>query len=262
MFYHNWKEQIDLMTEAELRNFINNLIRYDKGEEVILNTKEEKLCWLGIRLGLEINKNKYENICIRNRTNAQKAGAPIGNKNASRENNRKQLNLEKSSSDISGKEKTIQNNPNQSKQSDNREQIIDNRELETESDHRNGVEEDSAHTILENTGPEEKKVDVNLKTLSQIVPHSSFHSDGVRNNEEDPQEDLQDELMNDETYKELEKLLNEQLKHSYPNWKKKLMNLPLNEFLVDTAHFHNNEKLWIDMFSSIKSKLQPVYYTI
>lgn len=125
MFYHNWDEQIDLMTEAELRNFIKNLIRYDKGENVVLNTKEEKLCWLGIVSGLEINKQKW----ITKSENGKLGGAPIGNKNAIKE---KQPVEEKTSSRVPTLRENNLKQPKTTETSVNSKVLIDNSKLKTE----------------------------------------------------------------------------------------------------------------------------------
>ena len=114
MFYMNWEQQVDLMTDVELRRFIKNLCRYAEGEPIELPTREEKLCWLGIVPALEINDEKYEKKVKANRENGKLGGAPMGNQNAS-------------------KEKTTQNNPEQPKQPDKREQINDNSKMEIDN---------------------------------------------------------------------------------------------------------------------------------
>jgi hypothetical protein len=159
MFYHNWDEQIDLMTEAELRNFIKNLIRYDKGEDVILNTKEEKLCWLGIVSGLEINKQKW----ITKSENGKLGGAPVGNKNAIKE---KQPLDEKSSSDVSDQEKNNLKQPKTTETSVNSKQLIENSKLETEN--RKEETEKREQETGPSTGPD---------VLKEIKPVGIFSVD-------------------------------------------------------------------------------------
>lgn len=140
MFYLNWEEQINLMTDPELRKFILNLIRYHKGEPVELVSKVDKLTWAGIVPALEANNIKYEERIKANRENGKKGGAPIGNKNAK-------------------KEITTQNNPNNPIK-DNREVISDNREeinengemLTDDSQLENGnSEEDKSEKINDNS---------------------------------------------------------------------------------------------------------------
>jgi len=194
MFYHNWDEQIELMTDAELRNFIKNLIRYDKGEDVILNTKEEKLCWLGIVSALEINKQKW----MTKSENGKLGGAPIGNRNAIKE---KQPLDEKSSSGISDQEKTPLKQPKTTETSVNSKQLIDNSKLETENRKEKtekselekengpstgpdaGIEKEKTSTE-KNAGPkkileENPLVDVSLSLLpeKEFVPSENFQVD-------------------------------------------------------------------------------------
>ena len=114
MFYLNWKDQIDELDDQELRRFINNLISYHNGEEVILETKIDKLVWQGILPGLQANEAKYSRRGEANRENGKLGGAPKGNQNAS-------------------KDKTTQINPEQPKQPDKREQISDNSKMETDN---------------------------------------------------------------------------------------------------------------------------------
>jgi len=82
LFYYNWEQQVDLMTDEELRRFIKNLCRHSKGEPVDLPTREEKLCWLGIVPALEINRTSYEKKVKANQENGKLGGAPVGNQNA------------------------------------------------------------------------------------------------------------------------------------------------------------------------------------
>ena len=115
MFYVNWEQQVDLMNDVELRGFIKNLCRHSNDEEVVLPTREEKLCWLGIFPALEINKAKWKKKVEANQENGKLGGAPKGNQNARKE--------------------TTQNNPNNlirdnSKEiSDNSKKVKDKREL-------------------------------------------------------------------------------------------------------------------------------------
>ena len=113
MFYMSWEQQVDLMTDVELRRFIKNLCRYAEGEPIELPTREEKLCWLGILPALKINDEKYEKKVQANRENGKLGGAPKGNQNAS-------------------KDKTTQINPEQPKQPDKREMTNDNSKMENE----------------------------------------------------------------------------------------------------------------------------------
>jgi hypothetical protein len=140
MFYLNWKDQIDELDDQELRKLINNLISYHNGDEVILETKIDKLVWQGILPGLQANEAKYSRRGEANRENGKLGGAPKGNQNAS-------------------KDKTTENNPEQPKQPDKREKINDNSKMEIEnrkqtSDNR---EELNENTKLETEANKTKK---------------------------------------------------------------------------------------------------------
>jgi hypothetical protein len=132
-----------------------------------------------------------------------------------------------------------------------------------ESDHRNAVKEDSDQTRLEleNTGSRKEnlvEVTPTRKILVQNVPDSSLRFGVVG----DIKEDQEDEIMDEKTFKELRKLLNEELKPIYPNWEKSLINNPLEIFLSETERFHERRIEFIEMFKNLKLKFQPAEYTI
>jgi len=110
MFYMNWKNQIDILDDQELRRLINNLINYHLGNEIELQTKTDILVWQGILPGLEANRDKYDRKVLANRENGKMGGAPKGNGNARKE----------------------KNNPEQPKQPDKREMTNDNSKMENE----------------------------------------------------------------------------------------------------------------------------------
>lgn len=131
-----------------------------------------------------------------------------------------------------------------------------------ESDHRNAVKEDSDQTklVLENIGPKkENLVEVTPTKIlpDQIVPDSSLRSGVVGDNEEDQEE----ELMDDGTFKELRKILNEDLKPICPNWEKSLRNKPFEIFLNETVLFHKRRPEYIELFQRLRTKFQPEEYT-
>ena len=75
-FYYNWENQINELTDSELRSFILNLIHYHQGKEVILATREEKFLWNGILPALIVNEEKYERRSEVNRENGKLGGRP------------------------------------------------------------------------------------------------------------------------------------------------------------------------------------------
>ncbi|SED60477.1 hypothetical protein SAMN04487765_0479 [Tenacibaculum sp. MAR_2010_89] len=76
LFYQSWKTQIDILDDSELRKFINNLLSYHDGGEVVLESKYDKLLWNGVLPGLEVNNLKYQKTIERNRENGKKGGRP------------------------------------------------------------------------------------------------------------------------------------------------------------------------------------------
>ncbi len=109
LFYLDWREQMNMMTDEQVRRFINNLCKFTEGIEPDLPTDIEKALWIGVLPSLKINEKKYEQKLERNRENGRLGGAPLGNQNAI-------------------KTKTTQNNPN-NLISDNREEINDNSKM-------------------------------------------------------------------------------------------------------------------------------------
>lgn len=76
LFYYNWEDSINELTDTELRSFILNLIHYHQGKEVVLATREEKFLWNGILPALKINQEKYRNKADASRENGKKGGRP------------------------------------------------------------------------------------------------------------------------------------------------------------------------------------------
>ena len=59
LFYHSWKSSIDLIDDSTLRKFVNNLISYHEGAELVLESVEDNLLWNGVLPALELNNLKY-----------------------------------------------------------------------------------------------------------------------------------------------------------------------------------------------------------
>lgn len=86
MFYLNWKSQLDVLSDKELRRFINNLISWHQDEEIELKTKTDLLVWNGVLPGLETNIKKYEESAERSRNNGKKSsGRPPKEKETQRD---------------------------------------------------------------------------------------------------------------------------------------------------------------------------------
>lgn len=76
MFYLNWKTQLDILSDKELRRFINNLISWHQDENVELNTKTDLLVWNGVLPALEVNDDKWNSRADKSRENGKRGGRP------------------------------------------------------------------------------------------------------------------------------------------------------------------------------------------
>lgn len=76
MFYLNWKTQLDILSDKELRRFIYNLISWHQDENVELNTKTDLLVWNGVLPALEVNDDKWNSRADKSRENGKRGGRP------------------------------------------------------------------------------------------------------------------------------------------------------------------------------------------
>lgn len=76
MFYLEWQNQLDILSDEEKIRFIYNLIRYHEGKEVELTSKVDKLVWNGVLPALRTNQKKYEERIEKNRKNGKLGGRP------------------------------------------------------------------------------------------------------------------------------------------------------------------------------------------
>ena len=76
MFYTSWSSQLEVLSDKELRRFIENLISFHRGTEVNLKSKPDKLVWNGVLPALILNDKKYQETVERNRENGKKGGRP------------------------------------------------------------------------------------------------------------------------------------------------------------------------------------------
>jgi len=76
MFYTSWSSQLEVLSDKELRRFIENLISFHRGTEVNLKSKPDKLVWNGVLPALILNDKKYQEKVERNRENGKKGGRP------------------------------------------------------------------------------------------------------------------------------------------------------------------------------------------
>lgn len=82
VIYHNYRETLEDLTDEQVGKLFRALFDYEIDKTEPNFTGELKIAFRFIKKDLDINLNKYENICERNRKNGQKGGAPKGNQNA------------------------------------------------------------------------------------------------------------------------------------------------------------------------------------
>ena len=127
LFYLNWKDQIMDLEDEEFRRFINNLINFHLGEEVVLITKIDRILWHGVLPGLQANQRKYIEKVEASSENGKLGGAPKENQNA-RKHKTTQNKLNKVIRD------------NSKKVSNKSEEENENRKMETENWQQSNVE--------------------------------------------------------------------------------------------------------------------------
>ena len=73
MFYLSWEEQLSVLSSDEERwNFVHNLIRYHKGEELEFKSDMVRLIWLGVKIPVEENIRKWNERANNSRINGKK----------------------------------------------------------------------------------------------------------------------------------------------------------------------------------------------
>ena len=132
LFYHSWKSSIDLIDDSTLRKFVNNLISYHEGAELVLESVEDNLLWNGVLPALELNNLKYNERIEKNRENGKKGGRPR-KINAKKEEPNGLFDKPKKPNGLFDKPKKPDNSKklivNRKNLNENTEDIIDNREL-------------------------------------------------------------------------------------------------------------------------------------
>jgi hypothetical protein len=73
MFYINWKSQLDVLSDKELRRFVNKLISWHQDGKIELKTKTDLLVWNGVLPGLEVNNEKWNTRAETSRENGKKS---------------------------------------------------------------------------------------------------------------------------------------------------------------------------------------------
>ena len=114
--YHNYRETLEDLTDEQVGILFRAILDYEIDKKEPNFSGELKIAFRFIKKDLDLNSDKYESICERNRANGSKGGRPKNPKNPN------------------GLSKT-QRNPEKPKKPDN-DNVVDN---DNEDDNDNGV---------------------------------------------------------------------------------------------------------------------------
>jgi len=219
MFYQTWETQVDLLPDEELRRFIKNLLRYDRGEDPDLITTLDKMAWAGVLPAMDTNKGKYEKRVIASRENGKMGGAPRGNQNAK-------------------KEETTQNNLNNLIK-ENREMIIEKGEKEKD----NSEEENDKGQKVNDNGKKEnrgKRTDSSKKETG--------NSEGETENKKNGNNEMDNTSSNNPNYiskSEPKQLLDEIFNDYCPEWEEELF------YYEDIDSFFRTYNKYLELYSQL-----------
>lgn len=186
MFYLEWQNQLELLSDEELRRFIYNLIRYHNGEEIELKSTIDKLVWNGVLPAIRINDKKYQNMIERNQKNGTLGGRPKTGKDKQKKpiiqdnpDNPDGFNNNPDNPDgfsENPKNPIIDNGEmitgNSKKKKDKREKLIENGKLENENGKKiNG----NSGPVKENEDEKIKKLEIEEVNYSEV----DFHTLGL-----------------------------------------------------------------------------------
>ena len=82
VIYHNYRDTLEDLTDEQVGKLFRAIFDYEIDEKEPNFNGELKIAFRFIKKDLDLNNDKYESICERNRKNGQKGGAPKGNQNA------------------------------------------------------------------------------------------------------------------------------------------------------------------------------------
>ena len=85
VIYHNYRETLEDLTDEQVGKLFRAIFDYEIDKKEPNFNGELKIAFRFIKKDLDINNDKYESICERNRKNGQKGGAPKGNQNAKKQ---------------------------------------------------------------------------------------------------------------------------------------------------------------------------------
>lgn len=242
MFYIEWQNQLDILSDEEKIRFIYNLIRYHEGKEVELSSKVDKLVWNGVLPALRTNQMKYDERVEKNRKNGKLGGRPKKNEIINHM--------------VSKKPNGFSNNPdgffenpknpiidNRKEVIENSEQINEKRKQKTENSEKKNENRKEKKDNSEKKNDNRKLETGNGKMITGD-PVEIYNSTGA--------EDIFSDLYvnkNPVDYNDIGVITKELNRcfQNYPNWKKDLLNTGIDEFISNTENFHLNNKALIDL---------------
>ena len=81
VLYHNYRDSLEDLTDEQVGKLFRAIFDYEIDKKEPNFTGELKIAFRFIKKDLDINADKYESICERNRTNGAKGGRPRNPKN-------------------------------------------------------------------------------------------------------------------------------------------------------------------------------------
>jgi hypothetical protein len=148
MFYLSWEEQLlELSSDEERWNFVHNLIKYHKNEELKFVSKLDKLMWMWVKIPVEINQQKWNERAENSRENGKKHTGKKLSKNDDVQQITQQVISEPEEPVKSKvlKDKSQKVNDNYEKENDNNKISNDNSEMSND----NNEKENSEFSYLE-----------------------------------------------------------------------------------------------------------------
>ena len=82
VIYHNYRDTLEDLTDEQVGKLFRAIFDYEIDKKEPNFNGELKIAFRFIKKDLDLNNDKHESICERNRKNGQKGGAPKGNQNA------------------------------------------------------------------------------------------------------------------------------------------------------------------------------------
>lgn len=75
-FYYDYIEQLEDLNDKQFRDVVNAMVNYDETDNVIELDQMCKIAFNFIKKRIDYDKDRYKNICERNKSNGSKGGRP------------------------------------------------------------------------------------------------------------------------------------------------------------------------------------------